>query len=489
MSANAPAPSEPAPADPQARELAGAAEIARRLGELLGEAPRGELQRLSSGASRATYTFDTDARGPLVLQVAGANAPGRALLSQADLLSAAAQAGVPVAAVVEHGPQDNVLGGEWIVMQAVAGTSDPKAILGQEGVPAAGELLDSIAAALAAVHRMPAEEKLAPAVDQPLAQLRATYDSFCEPHPVFELAFAQLGRDRAPARRTFVHGDFRMGNLLVADHGVSAVLDWELCHLGDPVEDLGWLCVPAWRFSRPDLPAAGLGTREQLRAAYERHAGHAVQAAELARWELAGTLRWGVICMMQAFKHLSGAQRSVELAVIGRRACEVEWDLLELLDPVPAQEQRQRTEGGARPTRDEDELPPAGDDRPPPPGSLDGSVHDRPAATELLDAARGALAETVLPEVHGRAAFELRVAMRAIAMVGRELAGASQHALVRAEALARLGAGDEAQLCELIRNGAFEGRRAQLCASLRELVRAKLEVANPRYLHGGGTRS
>jgi aminoglycoside phosphotransferase (APT) family kinase protein len=478
MAANAPAPSEPAGEDHERPAPAGAAQIAPRLGELLGEAPLGEPQRLSSGASRSTYAFDTAARGPLVLQVAGANAPDRALLSQADLLAAAAQAGVPVAAVVAHGPRDEALGGEWIVMQSVAGSSEPKRILRGEGVPAASQLLDSIAAALAAVHRMPADEQLAPAVDTPLALLRATYDSFGQPHPVFELAFAELGRDRAPALRTFVHGDFRMGNLLVGEHGVSAVLDWELCHLGDPVEDLGWLCVPAWRFDRPDRPAAGLGTREQLRTAYERHAGRAVAPAELARWELAGTLRWGVICVMQAFKHLSGAQRSVELAVIGRRACEVEWDLLELLDPRPAQAQTPRGQAARRPAADDVRPPPAAE-----------SLHDRPAATELLDAARGALAETVLPQVRGRAAFELRVAMRAIAMVGRELASASEHATVRARALARLGAADEAQLCALISEGAFAGRREELCASLRELVRAKLQVANPRYLHGGGTRS
>jgi aminoglycoside phosphotransferase (APT) family kinase protein len=469
MAANAPAPSEPAAQghDPQAP--AGPGAIAQRIGELLGEEPLGELQRLSGGASRTTYALHTAARGPLVLQVAGARAGDRSLRSQADLLAAAARVGVPVAAVVAHGREDSVLGGEWIVMQALEGTSDPNRILRQEGVPPAGDLLDSIAAALAAVHRMPADEALAPAVDAPLQQLRATYDGLSQPHPVFELAFRELGRDCAPARRTFVHGDFRMGNLLVAPHGVSAVLDWELCHLGDPVEDLGWLCVPAWRFGRPDLPAAGLGTREQLRTAYERHAGRAVDAAQLARCELAGTLRWGVICVMQAFRHLSGAQRSVELAVIGRRACEVEWDLLELLDPRPAR---------VSPPR-EDATP----------ASPVASLHDRPDATELLDAARSALAETILPQLRGRAAFELRVAMRAIAMVGRELAAACEHAAVRAQALARVDAGDEVQLCALIRQGAFDARREQLCESLRELVRAKLEVANPRYLHGGGTRS
>jgi aminoglycoside phosphotransferase (APT) family kinase protein len=470
MPADAPAPSEPAAEDGQRPARADAAQIARRLGELLGEAPLDEPQRLSGGASRTTYTFDAPARGALVLQVAGARAPDHALRSQADLLAAAARAGVPVAAVVAHGPRDDVLGGEWIVMQAVEGTADPKRILHHDGVPAADELLDSVAAALAAVHRMPADEQLAPALGAPLQQLRATYDSLGQPHPVFELAFSELGRDRAPAQRAFVHGDFRMGNLLVAAHGVSAVLDWELCHLGDPVEDLGWLCVPAWRFDRPDLPAAGLGTREQLRAAYQAHAGRAVDAAELARWELAGTLRWGVICVMQAFRHLSGAQRSVELAVIGRRACEVEWDLLELLDP--------RAE----------HLSPRGQ-VPSPAASAAVSLHDRPTATELLDAARGALAETVLPQLRGRPAFELRVAMRAIAMAERELESAGEDAFLRAEALARLGAADEAQLCALIRDGALQGRREELCESLRELVRAKLQVANPRYLQGGGTRS
>jgi aminoglycoside phosphotransferase (APT) family kinase protein len=477
MAANAQLPSEPAEAGDEPRRPADAAQIAARLRELLGEAPLREPQQLSGGASRATYAFATAQRGALVLQVSCDGARDGAAHSQADLLGAAAAAGVPVAAVVAHGHEDAALGGAWVVMASVEGTSDPKRILREEGVPGAEELLDSIAAALAGVHRMPADERLAPALDAPLAQLRALYDSFAQPHPVFELAFGELGGDRAPAQRTFVHGDFRLGNLLVAERGVSAVLDWELCHLGDPVEDLGWLCVPAWRFGRPDRPAAGLGTREQLLAAYTRHSGRAAAGAELARWELAGTLRWGVICVMQAFKHLSRAQRSVELAVIGRRACEVEWDLLELLDPGPRGEP---LSGPSAPvTHDERAL---GDEQP-------VSLHDRPTAPELLEAARGALADTVLAQAQGRAAFELRVAMRAIAMVERELAGADEHAAARVRALRRLGARDEAQLCRLIREGEMQGARAQLCEGLRELVRAKLAVANPRYLHGGGPRS
>jgi aminoglycoside phosphotransferase (APT) family kinase protein len=488
MAANDQTPSEPGEARRERPAPPSAPRIAHRLRELLGEAPLGEPRQLSSGASRITYLFDTAARGRLVLQVAPVGTREAGLPAQARLLAAAAEAGVPVAAVVAHGRDDDALGGEWIVMQALDGTSDPNQILAADGVPAAADLLDDVAAALAAVHRMPADESLARAVDTPLAQLRATYDGLAQAHPVFELAFRQLGPDREPAQCTFVHGDFRMGNLLVAGTGVSAVLDWELCHLGDPVEDLGWLCVPAWRFGRPDRPAAGLGTREQLLAAYARHAGRAVDPAELARWELAGTLRWGVICVMQAFKHLSGAHRSVELAVIGRRACEVEWDLLELLDPRAAHQPSPRDQPSAAVPPREQPGPPATPRDQAAASAPRASLHDRPTAGELLDAARGALAETVLPNVSGRAAFELRVAMRAVAIAGRELAVAGEHAAMRARALARVGAADETNLSALIRDGTLDGRRGQLCDSLRELVCAKLQVANPRYLQGGGTR-
>jgi aminoglycoside phosphotransferase (APT) family kinase protein len=362
--------------------------------------------------------------------------------------------------VIAHGADDEVLGTSWIVMAALEGSTDPGEIHSGAQGSQARQLLDSIAQALAAVHRMPADPGLAPPVDRPLALLRDQFDALGQPHPTFELAFRVLGSDREPARRTFVHGDYRMGNLMVLGARVSGVLDWELCHVGDPLEDLGWLCVPAWRFGRPELAAAGLGTHEQLAASYERHAGVEVDREELRRWELAGTLRWGVICVMQAFRHLSGSISSLEHAVIGRRACEVEWDLLEMLDPEPSD---------------------AG--RPSEPAPLKRvSVHDRPTPEELLAAARSSLGDTVLPLLEGRPAFELRVALRALGMIRRELSLAEVHAAIRAAALQSLGAGDERELAGAIRGGAFDARERELCAALRELVRAKLEVANPRYV-------
>jgi hypothetical protein len=271
-----------------------------------------------------------------------------------------------------------------------------------------------------------------------------------------------------------------MGNLMVHRESVSGVLDWELTHIGDPVEDLGWLCVPAWRFTRPDLAAAGLGTRGELLAAYARHAGVAVPMAELRRWELAGTLRWGVICVMQAFTHLSGARRSIEHAVIGRRACEVEWDLLELLDPPPNASPEPAADGalaGAS-AHDGSGL-----------GEVQDTLHDRPTAIELLEAARGALGEHVLGQLSGRPAFELRVTLRALGIVRRELEQAPAHAALHAAALSRLGVANEQELAAAIRRGAFDGCDGALRSSLREIVRAKLEVANPAYLQSYETNS
>jgi hypothetical protein len=194
-----------------------------------------------------------------------------------------------------------------------------------------------------------------------------------------------------------------------------------------------------------------------------------VPVQELRRWELAGTLRWGVICVMQAFTHLSGASRSIERAVIGRRACEVEWDLLELLEPQGS---------AAHPSADRTDAP-AGPPR----------LHDSPSAVELLEAARGALGEHVLPLLEGRPAFELRVTLRALGIVRRELEHAGEHAGTHAAALATLGVPGERELATAIRDGTLDGRDRELYAALRAIVRAKLEVANPGYLQTNESES
>ncbi len=126
-----------------------------------------------------------------------------------------------------------------------------------------------------------------------------------------------------------------MGNLIVDGSDLAAVLDWELVHIGEIYEDLAWFCIRAWRFGAPaSMAAGGLGSIDDFVAAYEDAGGAAVDRAALRWWLVVATLRWGVICRFQAERHLSGQTRSVELAAIGRRVCETEWDLLDLLEGV-----------------------------------------------------------------------------------------------------------------------------------------------------------
>jgi aminoglycoside phosphotransferase (APT) family kinase protein len=294
------------------------------------------LTRLPGGASRETWSFTMRRRDGstrrLVVRRDPPGAPTSGLHREAALLRAAARCGVPVAPVVASGGIEAGLDAAFVVTEFVEGETIPRRILREPRYARAREVLAAqCGQALAAVHRIPPEEVGGLPGGDPLEGLRVLLDRLAQPHPAFELGFRWLGESRPPrVAAVVVHGDFRNGNLIVGPEGVRAVLDWELAHLGDPLEDLGWLCVKAWRFGAA-LPVGGFGTVEQLVDAYEAAGGGQVDAAALRWWQVLGTLRWGIICIVQAVTHTSGAVRSVELAAIGRRVGEVEWDLLELL--------------------------------------------------------------------------------------------------------------------------------------------------------------
>jgi len=234
--------------------------------------------------------------------------------------------------VVVSGDGSAGLGATFVITEFVEGETIPRRILRDERwADVRPVLAEQCGRALAAVHRIPPAEVPGLAGGDPVEQLQDLLDRLGQPHPAFELGLRWLAETRPPrSGESVVHGDFRNGNLIVGAEGIRAVLDWELAHLGDPLEDLGWLCVKAWRFGSP-LPVGGFGTVEELVTAYEGAGGAPVDAGTLQWWMVFGTLRWGIICIMQTVTHTSGAVRSVELAAIGRRVCEVEWDLLELL--------------------------------------------------------------------------------------------------------------------------------------------------------------
>ncbi len=301
------------------------------------------LTALTGGAASATYAVDAVRDGqpwPLILQCAAAGTVSDGALPKADqaaLQMLAGRHGLPVADVVAVlTPEDGL--GEGFVMARVAGEALAPRWLRDPGFAGArAALTGQCAQVLATLHHIPLGEVAGlalPAGRIDAARLRMFdhYRSFGVDSPVFDLAFAWLAErcgDGAPA--AIVHGDFRSGNFIIDENGLAAVLDWELAHLGEGAEDLGWLCANAWRFGHWQRPVGGFGERDALYAAYAEAGGAVVDRHRAHMWEVWGTLRWGMSCLQLGNDHVSGRVRSVERAAIGRRVSEVELDLVHLI--------------------------------------------------------------------------------------------------------------------------------------------------------------
>jgi aminoglycoside phosphotransferase (APT) family kinase protein len=308
------------------------------------------LRRLAGGASRELWAFDlVRADGGREALVLRRDPPGHwtqgSRREEFELLRAAAAAGVPVPRVRWCEDDAAVLGGGFFVMDLVAGETLARRLLRDAEYAAARAALPAqLAAALARIHRMdpdapslaflarPAPEERPSAAE--LVRFEQLYRAVApDPHPVLELAFRHLGAaPPVPPARTVVHGDFRIGNVVFGADGLRAVLDWELSRVGDPGDDLGWLCVRSWRFGADAQPVGGLCDRETFLVHYQRAGGVAVSPDALRWWETFGNLKWAVMCIMQARTFLDGHSRSVELASLGRRVVEMELELLGLME-------------------------------------------------------------------------------------------------------------------------------------------------------------
>jgi aminoglycoside phosphotransferase (APT) family kinase protein len=454
-----------------------------------------DLTRLSGGASRETFSFDLVIPGaggdgeevrPLILQRVrpGALSESFSMVGEADLLRAAARSGVPVPEVIAASDEPDVAGSQFVVVTRLPGETIARRILRDEAyAPARGVLVEQCAAALAGIHAIDPASVPTLRVQDPLGQTRSLYDHLDEPHPAFDLAFDWLERHRpvgggeATEAACVVHGDFRLGNLLVDADGLRAVLDWELAHLGDPVEDLAWFCVKAWRFGEA-RPVAGLGEYEELIDTYEQRSGRAVDWDAFRWWQLLGTVRWGVICILQARTHLAGHSRSVELAAIGRRVCETELDTLELL-PGPFSVAATSVDRDAI-----DEARGTVEAEPDEPG-----IHGRPTAAELVEAVREFLASDVMDATDGRVRFHARIAANVLGMVERELRAGTDAEDAHRERLERLGFSSDRELAGAIRAGALADRFDEVKDAVLASVLDKLRVANPGYLLASRTNT
>jgi len=303
------------------------------------------LRRLSGGASKESWAFDLVADDGKVTEAVLRRQPAElrfsfsgleSLADEARLLRTVRAAGVPVPQVYFELPEGSPAGQGYAMARIAGETVGPRILKAPNLAGARTVLARQCGEALARIHAVPVGglsglKSYSPL--QALAALRERHMATGQDRPVFEFAFCWLARHLPPdGPRTLVHGDFRNGNLVVGPDGLRAVLDWELAHVGSPVSDLGWLCVTSWRFQNPDNPVGGFGSREDLLTSYAAAGGTRVDPVELHAWEVLQTLSWGVMCAEVGKTFMDGV-RTVEGAMIARRASETEFDLLRLLQP------------------------------------------------------------------------------------------------------------------------------------------------------------
>jgi aminoglycoside phosphotransferase (APT) family kinase protein len=290
--------------------------------------PVASARLLPGGASKEAWAVDLADGAKLLVRRASVGVIHRDTLTleqEFRVLQAAVAAGVAAPRPVEY--LGELEGHEAFAMERVPGETIGRRIVRDppEGLP------EQLAEQLARIHAIEPLDFL-PRGDV-IARFYDELDSVGEPHPAIEYGLAWV-RERLPEPRalTFCHGDFRIGNFAVDESGLVSVLDWEFAHVGDPVEDVAWPIVRAWRFGADDRRLGGVGDVEPYLARYNELTGRDVRPDELDVWEVLGNVKWAIGCLTQCRRHLNGQDRSVEYAVLGRMAAEMEYELLDLIE-------------------------------------------------------------------------------------------------------------------------------------------------------------
>ncbi len=306
-----------------------------------------DLERLAGGASQELWSFTVETgseRRALILRRNPGGATKRdsaaGMEAEARVIQLAQAVGARVPQVVHVLKPEEGLGSGFVMSRVEGEALARKLLRDPEYATARGLMASQLGEAAARIHRIDpasAGDLRHTSAQSTLQDATSRYRASAKRRPVVEWTLKWLQdnlpeTDETPA---VVHGDLRTGNVVVGTDGLNAVLDWELVHIGDPMEDLGWICVTSWRFGKVDHPAGGFGSRQALFAGYEAVSGRPVDAERVRFWEVMGTLRWGLSCALMAHEFQAG-DRSVEKAAIGRRASETEIDLLAILAPRDA---------------------------------------------------------------------------------------------------------------------------------------------------------
>lgn len=410
---------------------------------------------------------------PLILRRAPGGAQtntgigGIPLETEATLIEAARANGV-TAPQVRHVFATNSPIGAAYVMTRLPGDALPQRLFKQPSLAAIlDQLPNRLARELAAIHAIPLaalpDNVPTAGAAELIESYHAAYATIGERRPVYDLAFHWL-RQNCPepfASNCLVHGDFRMGNLLIDETGLTAVLDWEIAHLGDPHQDLAYICAPSWRFGRRDKLVGGIGDIEPFLGAYEAASGHKIDPDRFRFWRVLTTLFWGSACMTMLGDWRDGTERTIERAAIGRRISEVEIDLLLLLSDIEDIE--------AKP------LPP-----------ITIPSRDEPSGQTSLAEMITAVAEwnetEVTPNAKGRDRFQSRITANLLAQLSREARMGRDFAFARRDRLKTLRLMPDA-LSHGLTDGSLDWHEPALFDHLRLSVMERLLIDQPNY-HG-----
>ena len=319
-------------------ELASA--LSKKLLEVGIEGKVSNLEPLTGGASKEIWKFEVSnaKQSTKMILRRGSGIEGPLAIKTADearIQKEVIKVGAPVPIILAVSKNEEELGDSYI-MHFVEGESIARKILRDKEYKKALPILAyQCGEAIAKIHNVDINNfsflPKKPAEDQ-LEDLYSTYQSFEQPSPVFEYAYLWLKeQDFGNFQESLVHGDFRLGNIIVNADGLQSIIDWELAHIGNPLQDLGWVCGNSWRFGKNDKVVGGFGELEDLLEGYNSISKLKVNKEMVRCWQVFGTFRWGVICLIQAYAHLNGTINSIEKAAIGRRVSETEIDIVDLL--------------------------------------------------------------------------------------------------------------------------------------------------------------
>jgi aminoglycoside phosphotransferase (APT) family kinase protein len=413
---------------------------------------------LKGGAIQENWLITAEVGGKPEELVLRTDAPSRLAVSHGRaqefaLLRAAHRAGVTVPEPLWLCRDPAVLGQDFYLMRHLAGVAQGHRVVKDKSLGGdRGKLAERLGAELARIHSIkpgtPGLEFLAPPEGSPalaaISMYRACLDRWERGHPVLEWALRRLEL-AAPAAGEIVltHQDFRTGNYMIDGTGLTGILDWEFAAWGDPMTDIAWFCARCWRFGVEALEAGGIAPRADFYRGYELAAGRRIDAGAVHFWEAMAHIRWAVIALQQAHRHISGAERSLELALTGRLLPELELAAIDLLAPGPW----------------------------PPPAPLPAGVSGEPAGETLLVEARRVVLEDLLPLLPPDRRYEARMAANAMAISGRELAAL------------RPAPPDRKALARAIRAGQHDNDgtlRGRLAAD----VLARLAISSPKAVPG-----